>query len=66
MATPLLLDKTKLLLKQSMLEPVVIAAGANVSYDWLIKLKSDKIKDPSVNKVQAVYEYLSERPLFTE
>ena len=49
-----------------MLEPVVIAAGANVSYDWLIKLKSDKIKDPSVNKVQAVYEYLSERPLFTE
>ena len=66
MATPLLLDKTKLLLKQSMLEPVVIAAGANVSYDWLIKLKSDKIKDPSVNKVQAVYEYRSERPLFTE
>ena len=66
MATPLLLDKTKLLLKQSMLEPVVIAAVANVSYDWLIKLKSDKIKDPSVNKVQAVYEYLSERPLFTE
>lgn len=66
MATPLLLDKTKLLLKQSMLEPVEIAAGANVSYDWLIKLKSDKIKDPSVNKVQAVYEYLSERPLFTE
>ena len=66
MATPLLLDKTKLLLKQSMLEPVVIAAGANVSYDWLIKIKSDKIKDPSVHKVQAVYEYLSERPLFTE
>ncbi len=67
MATLLLLDKTKQLLKQKSSDEIMIMVNElGLTYDWLIKLRSDKIKDPSVNKVQAVYEHLTGKPLFTE
>lgn len=66
MATPLLLDKTKELLNSTGADLTDIAIETSVTYDWLVKLKGNRIKDPSVNKVQAVYEYLSGKPLFSE
>lgn len=66
MATLSLADKTRTLLLLSKEDLTAIAALTNVSYDWLIKFKSNKIKDPSVNKVQSLYEHLSGSPLFTE
>jgi len=40
-----------------------IAAATNLQYDWVIKLKRGDIKDPSVNKIQTIYEHLSGKPL---
>ena len=67
MATRSLLEKTRVLLSvKSAGELTAIAAETNLTYDWLLKLKGDKIKDPSVNKIQKLYEHLSGEPLFTE
>lgn len=43
-----------------------VALKTNLQYDWVNKLKRGDIKDPSVNKVQAVYEYLTGRPLLSK
>lgn len=43
-----------------------VAVKTNLQYDWVNKLKRGDIKDPSVNKVQAVYEYLTGRPLLSK
>lgn len=43
-----------------------VAANTNLQYDWVNKLKRGDIKDPSVNKVQAVYEHLTGRPLLSK
>lgn len=43
-----------------------VASKTNLQYDWVNKLKRGDIKDPSVNKVQAVYEYLTGRPLLSK
>lgn len=40
-----------------------IATDLHISYYWLRKFKSGEIKDPSVNKVQVLYEYLTGKPL---
>lgn len=33
------------------------------SIKWLSELSNGRMKDPSVNKIQALYEYLSGKPL---
>ena len=43
-----------------------LSKATGLNYDWLIKFKAEKIKDPSVNKVQTLYEYLSGKPLIVE
>lgn len=43
-----------------------VAVKTNLQYDWVNKLKRGDIKDPSVNKVQAVYEYLTGKPLLSK
>lgn len=43
-----------------------VALKTNLQYDWVNKLKRGDIKDPSVNKVQAVYEYLTGKPLLSK
>lgn len=43
-----------------------VAVKTNLQYNWVNKLKRGDIKDPSVNKVQAVYEYLTGRPLLNK
>lgn len=43
-----------------------IAEDLNISYYWLRKFKSGEIKDPSVNTVQRLYEFLSGKQLIRE
>lgn len=40
-----------------------VARKADVSFYWLRKFSAGTARDPSVNKVQRVYEYLAQRPL---
>lgn len=40
-----------------------ISIELRVPYIWLIKFRDGKIADPSVNRVQALYEYLTGNPL---
>lgn len=45
---------------------VAISYHTGLAYDWLVKLKRGSIKDPSVNKIQILYEYLSGTNLLGE
>jgi len=38
--------------------PDVCAALPEIDYSWLSKLVQGRIKDPSVNKIQRLYDYL--------
>lgn len=40
-----------------------IAADTDLSVHWLRKLKHGQIKDPSVNRIQRLYEYLTNSEL---
>lgn len=55
-----LLEQTKTLLQTRRQTLNQIATGANVDYSWLAKFSQGRIPDPSVRKVQAVHDYLSE------
>ena len=58
METAPLLPKTRALLASCDLPLNEIAQGAAVGYEWLKKFKADAIPDPSVNRVQAVHDFL--------
>lgn len=64
-----LMEKTHRLLKESELSIPNVHAElrmsgiTSISYYWLRKFSSGQIKDPSVNKVQMLYEFLSGLPL---
>lgn len=38
--------------------PDICQALPEIDYSWLSKLVQGRIKDPSVNKIQALYDYL--------
>lgn len=40
-----------------------IATQADLPYDWLVSIRYDRVKNPSVNRVQKLYEFLSGKPL---
>lgn len=40
-----------------------VAKNTNISYFWLVKFKNGHIKDPSVNRIQILFEYLSNNKL---
>lgn len=40
-----------------------IAEGSGLPYDWLVGIKYDRFKNPSVNRVERLYEYLSGKKL---
>ncbi len=40
--------------------PDICAAVPEIDYSWLSKLTQGRIKDPSVNKIQALYDHLFE------
>ncbi len=45
--------------------PEICAAVPGIDYSWLSKLTQGRIKDPSVNKIQALYDHLNgiDRPV---
>lgn len=65
-ATPVkgsLHSRTLALLRQSGVPLPEIYKETHLPYYWLKKFSSGEIKDPSVNRVQRLYEYLAGRKL---
>jgi hypothetical protein len=58
-----LYEQTLELLIASDLTLTEIAINADVPYDWLVSIRYDRVKNPSVNRVQQLYEFLSGKPL---
>jgi len=56
-------DKTLKLLHQSDLSYREIQNATRLKEDWLNKFSQGLIDDPSVNKIQTLYNYLSNTPL---
>lgn len=54
-----LLDKTRELLKNSTLTVEEIARRSGLTYHWITSLRADRVRDPSVNRVQLLYETLT-------
>ena len=51
--------KTMELLEASDLSLREISDRADLPYDWLTAIKYDRIKNPSVNRIQQLYEFLT-------
>lgn len=60
METTLLEQTKQLLASRGEITLVEIAKGAGVDYSWLAKFHQGRIPGPSVNKVQAVHDYLKQ------
>lgn len=58
-----LLDVTKNLLKTTSKSTAEISAATGASFAWLMGLKAGRVRNPGVNTVVAVYEYLSGKSL---
>ena len=59
-----LLERTRALLDASTdipLAEIAREAGPPVAYDWLKRFAAGDIPDPSVNRVQALHDYLCRR-----
>jgi hypothetical protein len=54
-----LLERTQELLKESGKTSLDIFRDTNIPYYWLNQFRDGRSRDPSVNRVQALYEYLS-------
>ena len=55
--------RTLELLQQTRKTIPEIYKETGINYYWLRKFRSGEIKDPSVNRVQKLYEYLTGKPL---
>lgn len=53
-----LFERTIELLENCELSLAEIANMSGLGFEWLRKLKADKIKDPSVNKIQELHDFL--------
>jgi hypothetical protein len=58
-----LYEKTLQLLEVTDVPVRTISEESGLPYDWLIGIKYDRIKNPSVNRVQKLYEYLAGKKL---
>ena len=65
-ASKSLLEETYRLLKERRVTLIDIMTGTGLNYYWLRKFASHEIKDPSVNSVQRLYEYLTGKRLINE
>lgn len=54
-----LYEKTLKLLEASEQSLQEIATGSGLPYHWLVGIKYERFKDPSVNRIQRLYEYLA-------
>lgn len=57
-----LMQETQKLLKDQDLLRIYSHTG--ISFYWLRKFAAGDFKNPSVNRVQSLYEYLAGKPLF--
>ena len=57
------LEKTKQLINASEIPVHKMAVEANVSPDWVYKVRSGRMPSPAHDKVVRIYEYLSGRKL---
>lgn len=60
---PSLLEKTRELLRGCEKSYLEIYAATGLSPNWLTGVATGKIADPSVNRIQALYEYLQGKAL---
>lgn len=61
-----LYEQTLKLLIASELTILDIAERADLPYDWLVSIRYDRVKNPSVNRIQKLYEFLTGKPLNVE
>lgn len=57
----LMVETQKLLKSKNLLE---VYSSTGISFYWLRKFAAGEFKNPSVNRVQSLYEFLAEKPLF--
>ena len=57
----LMLETQRMLKEQDLL---TVYSETGISFDWLRKFSSGEFKNPSVNRVQRLYEFLKGEPLF--
>lgn len=55
----LLMKKTLALLKKDKRTPLEISMETGINFYWLKKFKDGAIKNPSVNKVEFIHEFLT-------
>jgi hypothetical protein len=55
--------RTLELLKASPLSTFDVATATGLTYSWVAAFAADLMADPSVNKVQALYEFLTKSKL---
>lgn len=53
-----LLERTMRLINRADVSPAILCKCVGVSIRWYYKLMSGQIKDPSVNKIQRIHDYL--------
>lgn len=58
-----LMNKTRELLKANDKSLPEVYRETGISFYWLRKFRNGEIKDPSVNRIQNLYEYLTGEPL---
>ncbi len=51
------------LLKSSEETTFDVAVATGLSYSWIVAFASSRMQNPSVSKVQHLYEYLTGKPL---
>jgi hypothetical protein len=58
-----LLARTRGMIQQSNLKPHDIFKETGLPFYWLVSFSKGTAKDPSVNRVQYLYEYLAKKQL---
>ena len=58
-----LMRRTLQLLKRDKRSTLEIHKQTNIPFYWLRKFRAEEFKHPSVNRVQALYEFLSDNKL---
>lgn len=58
--TSSLLSDTHRLLQQDPRTPSELARASGLSYHWLMKMKARAIRDPSVNRVEQLHNFLTD------
>jgi hypothetical protein len=58
-----LVEKTLELLNADGVEPLRVYAETGIGFHWLTQLRGGRIKNPSADRIQALYEHLSGKVL---